>query len=91
MDSCRVIVPGQLSRCGQEETICHVVYEGSPLGPSLLLHVYFSVLSENLWAPVPRVWERQQRNTSLCRSYCNCITTSLQKKSVSPVQSFLVV
>lgn len=39
----------------------------------------------------PRVWERQQRNTSLCRSYCNCKTTSLQKKSVSPVQSFLVV
>lgn len=63
--SYRVIVPGQLSHCGQEETICHVVYEGSPLGSSLLLHVYFSVLSED---PVPRVWERQQRNTSLCRS-----------------------
>lgn len=50
-----------------------------------------SLDSGSLWDRVPRVWERQQRNTDPCRSCCSCITTSLQKRSVSPLQSFSVV
>lgn len=72
---------------GLGSKLCHVLGQSSLSKPTIARLWNWG----DLWAHIPRVWERQQRNTILCRLCCNHIATSLQKRSVSPVQNFLGV